>query len=154
MNKGFTLIELLIVIAIIGILAGIVITSIGDETDRASNAVVQLNVSTLRTLAVKEQISSTAPIGVRICLNVNVSWKNGSFAVAGANPNVSYTSTGDFITTGNVGKIYCKADDKRWLIYGVILNGTTAQAFCTDSLGNLANPGNKTNIRKSTGFSC
>ena len=152
MNKGFTLIELLIVIAIIGILAGIVITSIGDETDRASNAVVQLNVSTLRTLAVKEQISSPAPTGTRICTNVNTSWKNGSF---GSN---IYNITTDLVLPANVGKVFCKSNGKRWLIYGVILssNGTSVQAFCTDSLGNLKNPGNVTNIKKSTTstFSC
>ena len=150
MNKGFTLIELLIVIAIIGILAGIVITSIGDETDRASNAVVQLNVSTLRTLAVKEQISSTTPTGSRICTNVNASWKNGSFG------SLSYTTTSNFVSAANVGNVYCKSWGKRWLIYGVILNGATAQAFCTDSLGNLKNPGNMTNIRKAvtSTFSC
>ena len=131
MNKGFTLIELLIVIAIIGILAGIVITSIGDETDRASNAVVQLNVSTLRTLAVKEQISSPAPSNKTICINVNTSWKNGDFA------ETDYHSSDNFVSTGNVGNIYCKSSGKKWLIYGIILNGTNARAFCTDSLGSL-----------------
>ena len=131
MNKGFTLIELLIVIAIIGILAGIVITSIGDETDRASNAVVQLNVSTLRTLAVKEQISSTRPIGTAICTNVNSSWKNGNFA-----SNTHHLLPHN-VSINNVGNIYCKAASKRWVIWGVILKGSAAKAFCTDSLGNL-----------------
>ena len=148
MNKGFTLIELLIVIAIIGILAGIVITSIGDETDRASNAVVQLNVSTLRTLAVKEQISSPAPTGVRICLNVNTSWKNGDFAAT------SYISTNDFIEVGNVGNVYCKSSAKKWVIYGIILDGATPKAFCTDSLGNLENATTSINVETTSGFSC
>ena len=140
MNKGFTLIELLIVIAIIGILAGIVITSIGDETDRASNAVVQLNVSTLRTLAVKEQITSTAPNDQEICTNVAASWKNGEFA------ETTYNVTTDFVDEANVGNIYCKSNDKKWVIYGIILDGTTPEAFCTDSLGNLEDSLSSVNI--------
>ena len=131
MNKGFTLIELLIVIAIIGILAGIVITSIGDETDRASNAVVQLNVSTLRTLAVKEQISSPAPTNQAICTNVNTSWKNGEFA------EDTYNLSLNNINAANAGNIYCKSTNKKWVIWGIILDGTTPRAFCTDSTGNL-----------------
>ena len=141
MNKGFTLIELLIVIAIIGILAGIVITSIGDETDRASNAVVQLNVSTLRTLAVKEQISSPAPTNQAICTNVNTSWKNGNFA------STNYNATASFILAQSAGKIFCKSSGKKWVIWGIILDDTGAgKAFCTDSLGDLANALSTVNI--------
>lgn len=35
MNKGFTLIELLIILAIIGILSGVVVTAIGGESDKS-----------------------------------------------------------------------------------------------------------------------
>ena len=149
MNKGFTLIELLIVIAIIGILAGIVITSFANETDRASNAVVQLDVSTLKILAIEEQISSPTPTGQEICTNVNASWKEGSFSSTVYGPPVVFEDS------LNVGSVYCRSHGKRWVIYGVVLNGTTPEIVCADSQGNFKTTPYSLNIRRSpTEFSC
>ena len=47
-NKGFTLIELLVIIAIIGILASVVIISLGDSRSSARDAGDQLEASQLR----------------------------------------------------------------------------------------------------------
>lgn len=50
-NRGFTLIELLTVIAIIGILSAIVMSSLNETRYKAANAAVKANLRNLRTQA-------------------------------------------------------------------------------------------------------
>jgi general secretion pathway protein G len=61
-EAGFTLIELLIVIVILGILAGVVVFSVGGITDRGNVAACKTDLSTV-TVAV-EAFRAKSPTGV------------------------------------------------------------------------------------------
>ncbi len=59
-QKGFTLIELLIVIAIIGILAAIVLVNVNSARNRAKDASIKANLSTM-ILAAEQIYDSVNP---------------------------------------------------------------------------------------------
>ena len=60
-EEGFTLIELLIVIVILGILAAIVVFSVGGITDRGSRSACQANVESVNIAA--EAFRTQSPTG-------------------------------------------------------------------------------------------
>ena len=74
-QKGFTLIELLVVVAIIGILATVVLASLGTARDRARTAKAQAQISQMKTIMTGAQINTETRLGEM--MGVGYSTANG-----------------------------------------------------------------------------
>ena len=163
MTKGFTLIELLIVIAIIGVLAGTVIVSLGSQTNKASEGVVKQGVSTLRTAATVEALNfKKGDPAAKVCdeLYDKVSgekdgwhWdgsrhcrggaliSTSGFTAAGATPRAAG------IAAAKAGEICCHSQNEKWVLWGALpdadgrrKNNATANnedIYCADHKGFL-----------------
>jgi general secretion pathway protein G len=91
-ESGFTLVELLIVIAILGVLAGVVVFSVGGITDDGTTAACKTEASTVRTAQEAFYAKSTTPKAYAASAGALVTAK----LLAGTPTYVTTTSTSPF----------------------------------------------------------
>jgi type IV pilus assembly protein PilA len=116
-NKGFTLIELLVVIAIIGILATIVLLSIGGVQTSAKDAAIKANVTQI-------------PAAAGVFYNSNSYSYTGFAADASVTKTAAaVTSSGSTLVTNVSATAYASCAQ---------LIGTNTTAWCVDSTGTSA----------------
>ncbi len=125
-KKGFTLIELLVVIAIIGILASIVMVSMGGARDKARDARLKGDLSQVRTLA--ELIYDDLDTYASTCASVT------SLGASGTNYSTQLGVIQADITA-QTGTTTCQADADSYCINVELVSTLTNKYYCISSDG-------------------
>ncbi len=125
-KKGFTLIELLIVIAIIGIISTVVLTSLSESQARGYNAKIMQQLNGFRTGA---QVYFTNHTGYGPETN---SCSEGMFNTVDPQDG----SPGSYIAAGalpDFSDVYCGANDRQYAVKATLYSGT--EYWCVDYTG-------------------
>lgn len=146
MKKGFTLIELLVVISVIGVLATIILSSLGSARSRAEDAKIKLLMNQIRNQAELFSLKYESYQGTGIanqdddinqCAGTDSALDGTLFDPDISDSAASIMRSIFFDLTSDINfRVYCGLDRNRWA-FAVPLNnpepGTTG--WCVDSTG-------------------
>ncbi|MFN3188103.1 MAG: type II secretion system protein [Candidatus Paceibacteria bacterium] len=131
--RGFTLIELLVVIAIIGILASVVLSSLGQARASARDAAIRSNMNSVRAQAALFHLSN-GEYGGTTSGTTNCGGVSGSSFFWNADPTVSDALVASRALNDGAG-ILCAAGSSRQSYAIAIRLLTTNGWLCIDSSG-------------------